>query len=188
MKKTFMVTFLLSAVAMALEAAGHGEGHNAIPFEQIGWQAANLGILLIALFFFLRKSVIEAFANRRTAFLSQAEKTKAALKNAEAALQEIKTKLATLESGEGKAIENAKHESNLAKAHIIHESEVHAEKMKADLQLTLKNELEKAKSEINNLILTQAISFVTKKINDKSSQVSQGAEAAFLNQISQVKS
>lgn len=173
------------------EKETHGGGHDEhveIPYDQIGWQAANLGILLVALFFFLRKSIIEAFAKRKTDFLSQAEKTKSALKTAELALSEVKNKLSTLESGEKKSLENAKHEANIVKANIIKDSEHAAEKMKSDLQLTLKNELEKAKSEINTLIFDKAVGSVTKKINDQSETISKNAEAAFLNQISQVKS
>ncbi len=191
MKIIVLSSLLFSLAAFAEEAAHHAEGlHEAIeiPLATIGWQAVNLGILFIILFFALRKSVVESFANRRTSFLNQAEKTKAALKNAELALAEIKSKLSSLESGETKALENARHEANLIKTHIIHDSEVASAKMKTDLQQTLNNELEKAKNEINNLILSKAIGSVTKKITDKSSQVSQGAEASFLNQISQVNS
>ena len=123
--------------ALAKEAASgekeaHGGGHDEnvkIPYDQIGWQAANLGILLVALFFFLRKSITEAFAKRKTDFLSQAEKTKSALKTAELALSEVKNKLSTLESGEKKSLENAKHEANIVKANIIKDSEHAAEKM-----------------------------------------------------------
>ena len=187
MKKTFLIALLFSVAAFAATGEHHEE-HAAIPYEQIGWQALNLGILLIALFFFLRKSVVEAFQNRRTNFLSQAEKTKAALKNAETALLDARTKLNELEAGEAKSLENALHESNLVKTHIIHDSETQAAKMKNDLPQVLRNELEKAKAEINTLILNQAITSVTKKINSNSGQVSQIAEAAFLSQISQVKS
>ncbi len=182
MIKIALATLFFSTFAFA------ASGEEGIPFDKIGWQAANLGILLFALIYFLRKSVIETFAKRRTDFLSQAEKTKSALAHAELALSDIKNKLNTLESGEKKSLENALHEANLLKTHIIQDSETSATKMKSDLKLTLQNEVEKAKAEINTLILGQAIGSVKKKINENSAQVSKNAEAAFLNQISQVKS
>ena len=183
MKIALILPLLVSFSAYAA-GGGHDEGH--IPWDKIGWQAANLGILLAALIFFLRKSIIETFAARRQNFLSQAEKTKSALKAAEAALSEVKSKLHTLENGEAKSLQNAQHEANLLKTHIIQDAEATAAKMKTDLQLTLKNELEKAKSEINTLILNQAIGSATKKISDQNSQGSKDAEASFLKQIGQV--
>ncbi len=187
MRIAFLIALIVSINTFAASGGGHGE-HGAVPYGQIGWQAVNLGILLVALIFFLKKSVIDAFASRKSNFLSQAEKTKSALKAAELALSEVKNKLSNLESGEAKSLENAKHEANILKASIVKDSERQADKMKLDLQLTLANEVEKAKSEINNLIFSKAVGSVTKKINDQSGSISKSAEAAFLNQISQVKS
>lgn len=186
MRTLFTLILLASAVVAASTGAGHDE-HIVIPFAEIGWQALNLGILLVTLIFFLRKSIIDAFAGRKADFLSQAERTKTALRAAEVALSEVRNKLSALESGETKSLETAKHEANLVKANMIKDSEAQALKLKSDLQLTLKNELEKAKAEINTLILTQAIGSVTKKINSQSGSISKNAEAAFLNQITQVK-
>ena len=187
MKKTFAMAFLLSTAAFAAGGGGGHEEATHIPFEQIGWQAANLGILLVGLFFALRKSIAASFAKRKANFLNQAEKTQAALRTAELALSEVKTKIATLEAGEKKSLETATIDAKKIKANITKEAELLAEKMKSDLQLTLKNELEKAKSEINSLILSQAVGSVTKKITNRSGQISKDAETAFLNQITQVK-
>ncbi len=174
-------TIFLSAVTAFAEAGGeHAEDH--IPFDKIGWQAANLGILLIIIYFGIRKSIVETFAKRKQDFLDQSEKTKAALLGAEAELKDIKTKLALLESGEDQAIENAKHEANLLKATLIKEAEAQAAQIKIDAELMVRTELAKAKQEINNAVLKQAIVVATEKLNSGGS-TNKLIEAQFLAQV-----
>ncbi|OFZ28480.1 MAG: hypothetical protein A2622_05120 [Bdellovibrionales bacterium RIFCSPHIGHO2_01_FULL_40_29] len=177
----FTCIMLLSTIVMAASGGeSHGDDH--IPFDKIGWQAANLGVLLIIIFFGIRKSIVEAFAKRQTDFLEQSEKTKVLLNQAEAELKEIKTKLATLEAGETKSFENAQHEANLIKANIIKDAEAQAEKLKADAALSIRNELAKAKSEINQIILTEAVFAAKEKLAATSGKA---VEAQFLNQVDQ---
>lgn len=189
MKKNllFTITLLIGVVALAAEgehvAGGHEEA--AIPLREIGWQAANLGILLIALFFFLRKSVVESFAKKKTDFLSQAEKTKAALKQAEDELRDSKAKLANLENGEAKALETAQHEANLIKANLIKEAEAQAAKIKNDAEMSIRNEVLKAKAEINAIILHEAVNLSKGKLS--SSQNMQATENHFLAQVENSK-
>ena len=184
----FTVTLLIGVVAMAAEAE-HGGGHHeaAIPLTEIGWQAANLGILVVALFFFLKKSVIESFAKRRTDFLEQAEKTKAALKLAEDELRDTKKKLADLESGEAKALETAKHEASLIKANLVKDAEAQAAKIKTDAEASIKNELMKAKAEINAIILEEAVGASKAKLSAGTPQSLQANEAHFLSQVGNSK-
>ena len=187
MKNATIILILLGpAIAFA---ADHGAAHeeNHIPFQQIGWQAANLGILLIAIFIFIRKSMVEAFVDRQKAYLERSEKTKAALKTAEAALAEIKEKLTSLEGGEKTALETALHEAAILKAHLIRDTEAAAEKMKKDAELSIKNELAKAKAEINAAILNQALGAASKKITDGAQANKTSLEAQFINQLGQVK-
>ena len=189
MKKTvfFALCLLvpLFAAANGAEHAAHDESY--IPLEEIGWQAANLGILLVAIVIFIRKSMMEAFANRRTEYIERSERTKAALKGAETALSEIKEKLAQLESGEKKSLEAAQHEATLLKAHMIRDTEAAAEKMKKDAELSIKNEVAKAKSEINSAILNQALAAAAKTVSAKSQSNKDALETQFINQLGQVK-
>src|SRR3990167_930651 len=120
MKNTALLLLLFCSAAVAAGTeSGAGHGEEQIPFKQIGWQAANFGILLVALFFFVRKSIIETFQNRQKEYLARAEKTKSALRGAEAALAGIKEKLSFLESGEKKSLEKAHLEAEILKASII---------------------------------------------------------------------
>ena len=185
MKKTiFTLVLVLSSVALAA-GGGHGHDDGHIPLTQIGWQAANLGILLFAIIFFIRKSIVEAFADRQKNYVAQAEKTKSALKEAEAALSEIKEKLATLESSEQKSLENAKREAATLKDTMIKDAEVAVEKMKKDAEMVIANELNKAKTEINSAIVDQAIKATSQKLS--SGAVSNTQDANFIKQLEQVR-
>lgn len=184
MKNTaFILTMLASTVALS---AGGGHDDSYIPLDKIGFQAINLGILLVAIIFFIRKSIIETFQARKQNYIDQSQKTLVALKDAEAALADIKTKLANLESGEQKALDNARFEADLLKVNLIKDAEASAEKMKKDATLTIANELSKAKAEINATILNHAVATATKNISDKN-QASSTQESAFLKQLEQVK-
>lgn len=186
-KTAFIIILTISAVARASGAEHGGQDETGIPLEQIGWQAANLGILLVAGFFFIRKSMAEAFVNRKKDYLEQSEKTKAALMGAEAALSEIKEKLSNLEKGEKKSLENAQLEAAILTAHMIRDAEVATEKMKKDAEMSIRNELAKAKIEINTSILNQAIVTASKAIADKAQSNKAALETEFIKQLGQVK-
>ncbi len=188
MKKIIFLLTLLCATMAFASGGEHGSANGAeeIPFAQIGWQAANLGILLVALFFFMKDSVIESFVNRQKEYQDRAEKTKSALRGAEAALMGIKAKLAQLEAGETASVAKAKLEADELKAATLKEAAVGAEKIKNDATLTIKNELNKAKAEINNQILNQAVAVAKKTLGDNQTP-SSAQEVAFVKQLEQVK-
>ena len=184
MKKITLGLLILSISGAAYAAGGGHDEH--IPLDKIGWQAANLGILLAAIIFFIRKSMVEAFAARRENYLSQAEKTKAALKDAEAALADIKAKLSSLEGGEKAALENAKKEAAALRETLVKDAQANVEKAKRDAEMSLANEVLKAKEEINTLIINQAVASTKQKISAQAANVS-GQEAGFIKQLEQVR-
>ncbi len=187
--KKIALLILLSGFSLAA-AAATGGGHDAdhVPLDKIGWQAANLGILLLLIYFGIKKSIVETFEKRRQDFLDQSEKTKAALVAAENELKEIKTKMSALEAGEAKSVENAKHEANLMKAHMIRDAETMATKMKTDAELSIQAELARARNEINAIILKEAIATAKQKLTSTASDSAKGAESQFLARVDQANS
>ncbi len=187
MKKMIFVTILATTtLALANSAAAtHDEG--VIPLKEIGLQALNLGILLVALFYFTKDSIKQAFINRRKQFVEQSEKTKSALHNAELALSDVKSKISLLEAGEKQSLEKATQEAALVKANLIKESESQAIKLKEESKMLIAAELEKAKNEIGTLIMGGAIAATTRKLSDQKAQVTKDSEAEFLRQVAQVK-
>lgn len=185
-KLIFILATLVSVVAIASSGGGHGEEHG-IPWKGIGTQAINLGILLVALFFLVKGSIVDAFKKRQSQFVDQAEKTKASLKAAELALSEIKSKLQTLEAGEKSSVEKAAKEAEALKTSLLNDANTQAQKLKDDTKLIVNAELEKAKAEISTIIMGGAVAATSKKISDKKAQITKDSEAEFLRQIGQVK-
>jgi F0F1-type ATP synthase membrane subunit b/b' len=191
MKNTaYLTTLIISVLAIVARANGaeHGAAEHeegGVPWNSIMWQAANLGALLIAIYFFTRDSIAEIFAERRESYLNQAEKTKVLLREAETALKDVKTKLADLESGEQKSLESAKKEAQLLREGIARDAETAAMKLKKDAELVIAAELQKAKSEINAAILNQAVSAASQKLSTSGTASNQ--EAGFIKQLEQVK-
>lgn len=185
MKNLVFAAALLVGLVAKASSAEHGGGHEegGIPVQQIIWQAVNLGILLVAIFFLIRKSIVETFAKRQADYLAQTEKTKALMKEAESSLADIKQRMLLLEQGEAKAMETAKAEAQLLSANIVKDAQVAAEKLKKDAELTINNELNRAKAEINQAILTQAIGLAAQKISGSAAN----QEAAFVKQLEQVR-
>lgn len=181
--KAFLTALLLISSTLVFAAGGGGHHDEHIPLDKIGWQAANLGFLLVVIFFAIRKSVVQTFVNRRAQYLEQSEKTQSALKEAEKALVNVKDKLANLESGEKKSVERAHHEANLLKTNIIKDAEQSAEKLKKDVEMLIAAEVIKAKTQINESILSFALDGSKKSITTGASDSSK-QEAAFINQIS----
>jgi len=190
--KPLMLVFFLFLMSLKVLAAGGSSAHNSdsIPWDKIGWQAANLGLLLIGIFYFIKKSAVTAFKNRQKNYLDQFEKTKVALKSAEVMLAGIKEKLTSLEAGEKKSVESAQHEADILKAQIISEAVSASEKIKNDTEITINNELNRAKLAINHAILNQALAATAKTLSEKtktSPEQTAAQEAAFVKQIEQVK-
>lgn len=185
----FFSTLALSCIALA-SGGGHeaaaGE-HGEIPFKEIGWQAANLGVLLVVLFFAVKGTIVQAFKNRQSQFVDQAEKTKASLKAAEMALSDIKSKLQDLESGEKASIDKATKEAETLKTSLLNDANAQAQKLKDDTKLIVSAELEKAKAEISTIIMGGAVAATSKKISAKKDQITKDSESEFLRQIGQVK-
>lgn len=186
MKSVILLAMIVPTLVFA--ASGGARGDDYIPLKEIGWQATNLGILLVIIYFGIRKSIVETFRQRKEDFIQQSEKTKSALKNAEAELKGIQEKIATLEGGERAALETAKHESNLIKANLIKEADSQAQKMKTDAELSIRAELAKAKNEINELILKEAIITASAKLTSGAPTASRAAEAQFLAQLDRSQS
>ncbi len=181
-----LVILLSSAAAMAAGGGGsHDESH--IPLDKIAIQAINLGILLIAIFFFVKKSIVDAFAARQVEFKEQSIKTAKALEQAENELKEIKTKLKDLEQNEAAAVEKAKAEAELLKSKIVVEAEAQAKKMKEDISLIVGAELYKAKNEIRKEIIEHSMVAAQKNLESSAATITKNSEKGFLSDLGQVK-
>lgn len=189
MKTIVSISILLMTALACASSAEHAVGHgeDAIPFGKIGIQALNLGILLVALIYFVRKSIVEVFKQRQAAFNEQSQKTAIALKQAEAELKEIKEKLSVLESSEASSIQAAQIEAEKTKAKMVHEATAQAEKLKADVSLIINAEVYKAKNEIRNQIIEKSISTAKESVRGSAQAITEKSGAGFISDLGQVK-
>ncbi len=189
MKILLSIALLFISTFVFASAAEHGGAHDegAIPLGKIGIQALNLGILLAALFYFVKKSIVDAFKQRQVAFNEQSQKTAAALKQAEAELKEIKDKLATLESSEAASIQSAQVEAEKTKAKLVHEATLQAEKLKSDVALIINAEVYKAKNEIRNQIIEKSIATAKESVRGSAQSITEKSGAGFISDLGQVK-
>lgn len=184
----FALTLVLSVVVFASGGEGGGEHDvNHIPWEAIRNQAINIGILLAAMIFMLRKSIPAAFQARQAEFLEEAKKTEAALKLAEAELKDIKTRLAELEKTEATSIAKAEKEAIVAGEKIVSDSQAQGKKIVDDTSLIINAEVLKAKSQIREKIISQSMAITEQGIKASADAITKKSESGFLQDLGQVK-
>lgn len=182
----FFILLLVKTVSFAAGGGGeHGEDH--VPYKTIMFQAINLGILLIGIFFAIRKSVTMAFAARLSNYNEQAEKTALAAKQAEEALADIKGKIQKIQETEQAAIETAKKDAEALKNKIVNEALAQAEKLKADTKLIIAAEVNSAKDEIRKEIINASIEIARNNIKNSSEAITKKSEKGFLSDLANTK-
>jgi F-type H+-transporting ATPase subunit b len=181
-----MIRSLLIFTFTALFAAGAfaGGAEEGVPYVKILFQAINLGILIGLIVFFVRGSIVKAFAQRQADYLDQSQKTEKALKAAEQSLSEIKSTLQKLEQTEKITLEKAQAEALMQKKNYISEAELQAQKISNESQMLIENEIAKAKEHLNEVVLDKALEISSQQISQKNSSQS---EAQFMKQLEQVR-
>lgn len=150
-------------------------------------QALNLGILLVALVYFVKKSIVEFFFQRQVEFNIKSQKTAMALKQAELELKEIKEKMALLESTQSSSVQAAETEADKVKNKLIQEARAQAEKIKIDVSLVISAEVYKAKNEIRNQIIEKSIITARDVVRGSARAVTEKSEKGFISDLGRVK-
>lgn len=177
----------LQICAFGATGAHGGHDENKIPTETIMYQAINLGILLVILFFAVRKSVVALFKARYADYNDQAAKTEAATKLAEEALSDIKNRINQLKTSEQTAIDSAHADASALKNKMIKETQAQAEKLKADTKLIVAAELTNAKDELRKEIINASIEIAKGNIKNAAADITKKSEQGFLNDLSHTK-
>lgn len=185
-KLLFITTLSVSTLVLAASGAGAHDDHH-IPWTDIRNQAINVGILLAALIFLLKKSIPAVFAARQATFLEEAQKTEAALKLAEAELKDIKTRLADLEKTEATSVAKAEKEAIVAADKLVMDSQNQGKKIIEDASLIINAEVLKAKSQIREKIITQSMAIAEQGLKATADVVTKKSESGFLQNLGQVK-
>lgn len=151
---TLLVVILPSIVLAA--SGGHGGHDNEIPKVTI-YQVINLVILFAGIIYYTKDAVISLFSTRKMAYIEAANKAAAARAEAEKNFADIKSKLENLDKNRAADIEKAKKQAEDLKAQLRQEAQNISNKIKADAELTVKLESERAQRELRTQLLKDSV-------------------------------
>lgn len=155
----------------AASADAHG-AHDGIP-SVVWYQAINFLIYIGLLFYFLRKPVKNYFASRQAAFNAALVKAQAAKAEAEAQKKEIQDRLNRLQAESDKAIAQAKAEAEQMRARIVKDAEELANNLRAEAQRSASFEIQRAKNELREELLSQSLALSQKILQEKVGEADQ---------------
>ncbi len=154
-----MFGFLMAVGTTALAASG-GEGHAAVAKHWTGkdWERVmNFAVLMVALFFAVRKPVSDALNNRIGSIRSQLDELEAKKVQAEGTLAEYEKKIATLDDEVKQILAQYHEQGEAAKSRILEKAAASAEKMKEQAKRNIENEFNAAKQQLQAEMMTKAL-------------------------------
>ncbi|OQW47744.1 MAG: hypothetical protein A4S09_14395 [Proteobacteria bacterium SG_bin7] len=135
-----------------------------IPFHELGPQIFNFLVFAGILFVLLRKPVINMFASRASNYHLAVNKASQALEEAKSRKHDIESKLTEMKRGHSESIANAKKEAETLRSNAVEEARAEARRMAEEAERTIRVELDKAKLELRNFMLQQAIQMADKDL------------------------
>lgn len=166
MQLVVLIAFLVfSSMALASSAGGgaeggHGGGHVAVAKEwtSTDWhRVMNFAVLVVALFFAVRRPVADALNNRINTIKTQLEDLEAKKAAAAKKLAEYEKKIATLDSEVAQILAQYKEQGEAAKMRILDKAAASAEKMKEQAKRNIENEFNAAKQKLQAEMMTEAL-------------------------------
>ena len=142
-----------------------------------GWAATdtykvmNFGVLAIGLFLLLKKPVSQALNSRIKGIKDQLDELEEKKMAAEKQLAQYNEKFSNLEQEAEKLIEDYIRQGNEAKARIIEEAKISAEKLEEQARRNIEHEFKRAKLELQQEVVEKALKkseeIIKSKITDK---------------------
>ena len=146
-----IVALLLFPMSAALAASGKG-------WVATDWfRVLNFSLLVIALFFILRKPVSTALSSRIDGIKKQLADLEAQKEDAENKLAEYSDKLSELEKEAEHIVADYIKQGKEAKARILKEAEASAEKLQAQARRNIEHEFDQAKKQLQAEVLEKSL-------------------------------
>ncbi len=146
-----IVALLLFPMSTALAASGKG-------WVVTDWyRVLNFVVLVVALFFVLRKPVSTALGSRIDGIKKQLADLEGQKEAAEKKLAEYSDKLAELEKEAEHIVADYIKQGNEAKARILKEAEASAEKLQAQAHRNIEQEFDQAKKQLQAEVLEKSL-------------------------------
>ncbi len=168
--KIFFVAVLMGLPMLVVSHFGNagGESNHTDGLPVIFWlQVVNFLMYFGAILYFARTPVRDMFQGRYEGFFSAVKRAEAAKAEAEAKRKEIRDRLSKLEATREESISNARNEALALKNQIIEEARALSMKLKMDAERTARVEVEKAKFELREELLTQSVQLSRRILTDK---------------------
>lgn len=181
------LTILLFSIRVFAADAHHGGGLDAATIKTIVYQTINVGILVGALIYFLRKPTREFFAEKRASYLKEAQKAEAARRAAEEERQQIKARLHKLEVTADESISRARAEAAEMRNQMIAAAQALSQRIKEEARLSAILEVEKAKRNLREQMISEAIEAARQQMGTKVSVADHARlEGEFISNIQAV--
>lgn len=168
MKNLLLVVINLLLSRLVFASSGH-DAHDAdhgVP-AVVYYQAINVGIILMAGFYYGREKIVGFFTNKKTQFLQAQEKAQATLKQAEKEHHEVKARLDKLKGNKEESLLKAKADATDLKNQIIQDAHALAKKLKDEALLSSKLEIERAKYQLKDQLIREAFEISKKDLSAK---------------------
>ncbi len=160
MKSAFIVclaVLLLPSVALAGGDAG---------WARLGWQAANLFILLAIIIYFARKPVSNALKTRSENISNEISEASRLHAEAKEMLANYEAKLAGLDDKVETMMNEYKAAGEAEKARLIEEGETEAQRIRQEAERTAQGEFTRARAKVQAEVIERALAEAEKNIVD----------------------
>jgi F-type H+-transporting ATPase subunit b len=194
MNKFFALTLILLASAIASAAdhgshGGHGAGLDEHTLKTIMYQAINVGILVVALIYFLKDGVRQYFKDKQTSYLAAAEKAQAVRRQAEQSHMEIKVQLTKLESTADESISRARAEAADLRNQMVAEAQAMSKRIREEAEAAARLEVERAQNALRVQMIQEASKLAEQTFKEKvSGEDHRRLQGDFIQNIEAVQS
>ncbi|MBA2664343.1 MAG: F0F1 ATP synthase subunit B [Bradymonadaceae bacterium] len=161
-----LLALATSAISSPAFAASAGDHHG---FPWLSWAVSivNLMIFLGILIKFAGPKIQSFFAERRRAFTYNLEEASRLRKEAEARLDEYTARLDALESERQQLLDEYHAQGEREKDRLIEAAKKQVEKMRADAELTIKQDVKKAVANLERQAVDLAVEMAHRMANEK---------------------
>ncbi len=139
--------------------AAHG-GHHGLTHGQVMnfvWHCLNFALLLVILFKFLRKPIVDSVKGRQESIAKAFEELENKKVEAEKRYKEYEKKLSGMDEEAKKILENFVQQGQKERDEIIEQAKAAAERIKAQAEFYVQQELAKAKAELQKEVAETAV-------------------------------
>lgn len=159
---------LITLAQEASEHAGTHEGSHEGGLPTVVYlQAINFVMYAGLIVYFARKPIREYFSGRREKFNAALNKAAEAKAQAEAQKRQVQTKIDELTRTSQAELARAKSEAAELQTRILKEAEEISAHLKSEANRSATYEIERAKNELRESMLTQAVAFSSKLLKEK---------------------